>query len=87
MFADGSEECYNILYEALRMLIFKANTNAFSTTILNHLYHIQKSSVHFATHVKCQHGMVSSNIYCGNALLIQSIILSYLACYSFLKIC
>lgn len=60
----NSEECYRILLEALQLLLHKTESNELSTIIQGQMYHIQPSSAHVKTNVKCPPGTVASDIFC-----------------------
>lgn len=60
----NSDDCYRILLEALQELLHKTESNELSTTIQGQLYHIQPSSAHVKTSVKCPPGTVASDMFC-----------------------
>lgn len=67
-YADNSDDCYRILLEALQELLHKTESNEFSTIIQGQMYHIQPSSAHVKTNVKCPPGTVASDMFCGKII-------------------
>lgn len=51
--------------ETLEVLLYKTESKGFSTIIQGQMYHIQPSSAHLRTNVKCPTGTVARDIFCG----------------------
>ncbi|XP_062573264.1 uncharacterized protein LOC134235178, partial [Saccostrea cucullata] len=60
----NSQECYNILHDALVSLLTQTQSHKFSAMIQSQTYHIQPSSAHVESFVKCPTGTVPADIYC-----------------------